>query len=776
MAEKKRSAITKVTLNTATFEGETFEPTYINLFFGRNGAGKSSVAYAIEDGSGVKWKAGESPENYDLLIYNQDFIDENFESFDNLQGVFTVDKVNIQIQQKIDTLGTEKIQVADEMAKLIEAGNKKKAVKDSLLTQLQNECWSRSSDIRADFDATQGGRKRKNTFTEKILATTPAEHDLDELKELYDVAYDANSQAYGLFKKSADAFGRYDLSGADLMGRSIISSSDTTFAAFMRTLGATDWVKNGHAHYVKNSDGKCPFCQQKLPENFENDIASCFDEQYQNDQSALAEFQSAYKGWTQSILDVFEENLTNVFPKLDIELYKEKVTHLQTVITANLRQIEKKIDKPALEVELDDVKPLIMEIDTMIDGFNKQIAANNTVVNSKKTKKKECEDALWEYLAKMFEKEVKDYRDGLKTAEDELTKLGTEYKTKKARAVQIQTEISQLRSQTINTSEAIDNINKLLKDSGFQGFSLQEKKDQQDIYEVIRENGEVAQKLSEGEKNFIAFLYFYQLVKGSGRAGSAAIITTDGQQQTMQNVADSRDKIVVIDDPVSSMDSNTLFIVSALVHEMIEVCNNNVNYAERIMDGTYIKQIFILTHNAYFHREISYNQVARYESVSFFMIRKSDNISEIEECINKPKSKLEDPTNRNPVQNSYAALWEEYMALNSTIPLLNVIRRILDYYFIQLCGYKENNVRKTILEEKKDEFVEEDENGHKDYTKLHLATAMLSYIGCAEGFVDRFNLVEDCNDAEQYKKVLEMIFDKLGQKQHYDMMTIKKRD
>ena len=52
---------------------------------------------------------------------------------------------------------------------------------------------------------------------------------------------------------------------------------------------------------------------------------------------------------------------------------------------------------------------------------------------------------------------------------------------------------------------------------------------------------------------------------------------------------------------------------------------------------------------------------------------------------------------------------------------------------------------------------------------------MLSYIGCAEGFVDGFNLVEDCSDAKQYKKVLEMIFDKLDQKQHYDMMTAKKR-
>lgn len=772
--EKRRSVISEITLNTATFNNEQFKPTYINLFFGRNGAGKSSIARAIEAGEGLQWRAGESEDDYDVLVYNQDFIDQNFESYDNLQGVFTVNQVNIEIQKKIDALGTEKIQVANDMAALIEAANKKKKVEESLLTQLQNECWDKTSKERADFDGTQTGKKRKNNFTEKILETTPAEHDPVKLKELYDVAYDANAQAYNLFKKSTDAYGRYDLSGVSLMGKAIISSSDSAFAVFMKALGATDWVKNGHAHYVKGANGKCPFCQQKMPDNFETDFASCFDEQYQNDINALAEFHTAYKGWSQAVIDVYTANQTSPYPKLVLDAYDEKVLRLQTIIEANLRQIEKKVEKPALEIEIEDIAALITEIDELVDGFNVQIKANNDVVSSKKTKKKECEEAVWEYLAWLLKKEVKDYRDSLAKSQKERKELGEKHKEKKERAIQIQTEVSTLRNQTINTSAAIDGINKLLKDSGFQGFSLREKTNTPDVYEVIRENGQVAEKLSEGEKNFIAFLYFYFLVKGSGQAGSAAIITTDGSTQIIQNVADNRDKVVVIDDPVSSMDSNTLFIVSSLVHEMIEVCNNNIDYAHHTIDGTYIKQIFILTHNAYFHREISYNLVARYESASFFMIRKSDNISTVEECIKRPKSELDDPANRNPVQNSYTALWDEYNELHSTIPLLNVIRRILDYYFIQLCGYPEKDIRKIILDKKKDEFVEEDENGRKDYLKLHLATAMLSYIGCSEGFVDGFNLVEDCNDAEQYKKVLEMIFDKLGQKQHFNHMTAKK--
>ena len=109
---------------------------------------------------------------------------------------------------------------------------------------------------------------------------------------------------------------------------------------------------------------------------------------------------------------------------------------------------------------------------------------------------------------------------------------------------------------------------------------------QRNTYEVIRPDGTVAEKLSEGERNFIAYLYYYHLVKGS--LSSEAV----------------KDKIVPIDDPVSSMDSGALFIVSAFVREMIEVCYNNTDYRSNKVDGDYIKQVFILTHNVYFHKKL----------------------------------------------------------------------------------------------------------------------------------------------------------------------------
>ncbi|MFD2879946.1 AAA family ATPase [Paenibacillus rhizoplanae] len=61
---------------------------------------------------------------------------------------------------------------------------------------------------------------------------------------------------------------------------------------------------------------------------------------------------------------------------------------------------------------------------------------------------------------------------------------------------------------------------------------------------IVREDGKDAKDtLSEGEKTFITFLYFYQLLKGSNDISE--IMT---------------DKVVVIDDPISILDSSVLFL------------------------------------------------------------------------------------------------------------------------------------------------------------------------------------------------------------------------
>lgn len=80
--------------------------------------------------------------------------------------------------------------------------------------------------------------------------------------------------------------------------------------------------------------------------------------------------------------------------------------------------------------------------------------------------------------------------------------------------------------------------------------------------------------------------------------------------------------------------------------------------------------------------------------------------------------------NINPVKNSYAALWESYKEVKSGIPLKSIIRRILEYYFLQLCGYEGDDLRKCILEDHRDDFMY-DENGAETPDRYEMAKVLL---------------------------------------------------
>ena len=127
--------------------------------------------------------------------------------------------------------------------------------------------------------------------------------------------------------------------------------------------------------------------------------------------------------------------------------------------------------------------------------------------------------------------------------------------------------------------------------------------------------------------------------------------------------------------------------------------------------------------------------------------------------------------NYNPIQNSYAALWDEYRELKTVNTLTNVIRRILEYYFIQLCGYDGNDLVKIVLEDNKEKFIDYEEGKKPNYDRYHLASALLSYINESPAIIsDGLNFVEDGTDIEQYKTVFKLIFEAMQQEQHYKMM------
>lgn len=107
MNEKVSALIGKVTVNSPVFQSEIFSPTLINYFFGKNGTGKSTIAKLIGKPETTKWDSGISPEDYELLVYNEEFIQENIQSYGNIPGVFTITKQNAAVKAEADKKTSE---------------------------------------------------------------------------------------------------------------------------------------------------------------------------------------------------------------------------------------------------------------------------------------------------------------------------------------------------------------------------------------------------------------------------------------------------------------------------------------------------------------------------------------------------------------------------------------------------------------------------------------------------------------------------------------------
>lgn len=273
---------------------------------------------------------------------------------------------------------------------------------------------------------------------------------------------------------------------------------------------------------------------------------------------------------------------------------------------------------------------------------------------------------------------------------------------------------------------AVDAINDILVHYGFENFHIEPLKNDPNCYQIVRNDGTlVGQTLSEGEVTFITFLYYLQLVNGGDNA---------------ENVLE--DRILVIDDPISSLDSTVLFIVSSLIKEVIK----RVKKQDKTPYN--VKQIILLTHNAYFHKEVSFvdGRYSDKNDVGYWLIRKINNESKIICC-----------DNNNPIRGSYEMLWDELREVEnlSLITVQNTMRRIIEVYFKTMGDYKDEDILDKI--EKANE--------------KEICRSLMVWINDGSHCVpDDIFYVPNDETVDNYTKVFRDIFEKLGHIGHYNMM------
>lgn len=752
---KKPSVITSVATSAATFKDSTDNycyPTFINSFFGNNGTGKSTVAKSIESKENLTVQSGLNLDDYDIKIYNEDFVKETIVNAINPQnpnkdipGVFTISAGNGKIEKEIGELLSKNKELKKENQNLQKDIDKNISAREVLKNDSYKDLWKKSEELRSKYsNALLNKRPSVKDFAEWIInEPEPLQFNEDEYDKQYNLAFNNSGKKY-----IPIPFVELELPILSLLDEKIINSSNSDFSRFMKKIGAINWVRSGHDNLQDKCDGLCPYCQQTLPENFEDKLKESFDSEYENKIKELAHYKNTFldKGHSYcsglSKLETHEYFLDN--PD-ELKKLKTIIQALTDAIDDNVRRIDDKIAVPEEPMALVSLNTIKEELKFLIDSANKIIAENNKVVDDIKTAAEVCKNKLRKHISFILAADIATFK-AKKEVLDTSIKESTETKNKNDKAVEENKKnVTELKSKVTNVTACVENIKRLLLNSGFTSFSIREKPNKPNYYEIVRSDGSIATNLSEGERNFLAFLYFHQQVLG---------FNNEDDEITQ--------KIVVIDDPVSSMDSSALFVVSSLIRQMFTLCPGHYNKKESNIE---ISQIFVLTHNALFHHYVTagYDDPRHYNYFSFFEVKKKNEVSSIVPSLKELNGNI---INKNPQKSYYTSLWDAYNEVDSSNALITLMRQILNSYFIQTCGRTEEDIIDDLTINHANKFVT-----GTDTSKLELLKLIVAFIDTPSGiFQDDIYSTSSGLDLTECKDVFKTIFEALGQEQHYNQM------
>lgn len=732
--------ITKIEIkNTATYQNETLDNlNKINFIYGNNGSGKTTITRIINNeiqypSCKVHWKNNQKLEP---VVYNSDFIEDNFGTFQNeVKGIFTLGKEEVETKQNIKVEKDTLNQLNDDLGQNSKDAEDNNQAKIDLQTKYTKEFWK----IKQNFDKEKspllnlitGAKGSKEIFFEKVLKQSKHNTAVLETKATLE---EAAKKCFVSSLEPINTLSIIDFSQIEkleqnqILGKPIIGKEDIDIAALIKVLNNSDWVKAG-TKYLSYSSGKCPFCQQELPAKYEEKLNEYFDETYENDKNSVFQLKNNYTSSFDVLIRRIQDILSLSYEQIKHDEIQENLNKLKRKRDANLVVINKKLENLSQKFSLDSVLSECNEINFLIESSNSEIEKHNEFIKNVKTEKKALEPKVWKYICNELKLQI----DAYNNRKYEIDERSRQLKKTKAQKEDLkrkhELKLSDLESQQISVKPTLERINKLLADFNFTGFKLELGEDEYS-YKIVRLDGTAVERtLSEGEKSFVTFLYFYNLLNGS---------------QSSSGVVNNR--IVVIDDPVSSLDNDILFIVSTLIRMMFHQVDTNTGS---------IKQFFLFSHNTYFFNEVTYHN-GYVKNYAYYVVKKHNNISQI---INKGKD--------NPISSSYELLWGEIRnakqnLLNANIiTIQNSMRRILEYYFQFLGGIDIKNLHKNII--------------LKNKSDISIYRSLMSWVnsGSHSTFDDCFYVENDSTMLKQYMDMFELIFKDSGNEAHYQMMINK---
>ncbi|GAA7129694.1 AAA family ATPase [Helicobacter pylori] len=361
-----------------------------------------------------------------------------------------------------------------------------------------------------------------------------------------------------------------------------------------------EFIEKGMKLQKEMPDNACPFCTQKIPHEIIQEYTSYFNESVETFNQCSLKMSGTLKNildqWNiKEILQSFEK--FEPFMKKDFSKNKESLKNALKQIKVLLEKLQKEVDKKEgvkNEKKFQEIDKELLEIQ---ENIQKHVNETRKILNQKKEqeeKLKKLKTDLKEARIKKAKHDSYDWQKSKRETERKLSVLNRGYERLNCLLEKIDNKLKKLYEQKRPDIEA---INSYLKALNLPKYSLHE--DYRIVLNTdVLENSKAEMILSDGEKTTLAFAYFLARLK------------LFYKKEKLKNL------VVVIDDPISSLDEQRIYNTSDIVAKI------NQELAGEALKDENKAQVFVLTHNHTFMARLI-NMVGRH--ARYFQLERNQN-------------------------------------------------------------------------------------------------------------------------------------------------------
>ena len=702
----------------------------INLLYGRNGSGKSTIAKAIrlfaagraeDEGFTVDFNGSISEEaQKNIYVFDEHFIDENVRI--NKSGLDTIVMLGAQVEYdaKIREVTNKQTQTRKELEDL----NEKKSKQDSAQNasshlfyeaRIRKTLKERYADRDRRIRANKTNTAIKDDFVHDIIASDiDSEDDLVELsnqleQKIADIESSKDAQLVGITIKDIPSPINVDELSA-LLGKVIVKPNLDEYGKKIEAILQSGESKDKTQELLSDQDKKyCPLCLQEIrPDHRETvlmvisqlyeDEARAYEQELQSYIDKINNFSSSL--WQEEKISQLREKgiIGNIADyKLNYKSLMQELYNIKKAIVAKKQNVY----KPAENIDVDLFPRLLSRCNECLESFRNSLNEYNSSISERAQRIADAK-ALNKKVACLENKADSMRYNELKQSYDQLVNKIREL-TERDEALEKEKE--DLKHKMQNVKIALDLINEYLSYI-FISHDRMKLEASNGSYKLIVNNQNVNVNMASiGERNILALVYFFVRIF---------------QNQALQHRY-SAERLLVIDDPISSFDfNNKIGILSFIEYQIVEFCKGNAN--SKILLMSHDRQTISYLANAYYKSKekqkkvnvLSLKDNKLYKIEKQFTSEYGVLLNDVFQYIVTPNSEQKD--DRFSIGNKMRKILESLSTflykcgvdeMMKNEDLINMLPEELRYYYqYRLFGllyhagsHKENQVKALLLDE-----------------------------------------------------------------------------